>query len=398
MDSIKQNKQGLRVLVMGTALQLFLGIIYVWSVFVKPVSETYGWDLAATKLTTSFMLSFFVLGILGGGRLLEKLGPSKVVLMGGLMLAAGMLATAFVPSSTPGLIYFTYGIVGGFGVGAAYNTIITAAQKWFPQNRGFATGVSVCAFGFSTVVFAPLVEWLVRLFTVRNTFLILAAVFLLMVLLTFRAIQFPAEQPAAAKAGAAQGLGKQYTTREMLGKKEFYFITFSLMMLTSSFFILNPSLKTLALEKGLDPAIGTVLVMITGVANAAGRLAVPFLSDKVGREQAALSIIVVTALCTAALSVVQGGLFLVAVALIAFCYGGSSGIYPVITADHFGVKNVGSNYGAVMMGFALSALTFPMLIGQIPEMVTRFLVLASMSVLGAVLILLLIRSKKQEQK
>ena len=162
MSAITENKRGLKVLITGAILQLFLGIIYVWSVFVSPVSEFYGMEKSDVKLTTSFMLCFFVVGILVGGKMLAKLGASKVVLIGGLMLAVGMLATAFIPKDFARLIYVTYGIVGGFGVGAAYNAIISAAQKWFPKNRGFATGISVCAFGFSTVVFAPLVEALDR--------------------------------------------------------------------------------------------------------------------------------------------------------------------------------------------------------------------------------------------
>lgn len=386
------NKTGTKVLVTGAILQLFLGIIYVWSVFVLPVSTHFSWQVDSVKLTSSFMLCCFVLGILIGGKLQVRVGTAKVVLWGGLLLAFGMLATSFVPLSVPWLMYVTYGILGGFGVGMAYNAIITSAQKWFPARRGFATGVSVCAFGFSTVLFAPLMEVLIGAFGLINTFRILAAVFLVAVLALFRFIILPEATGAQAAAASLEGK-RQYTTGEMLKTRAFYAISLSLMFGTAAFFILNPSFKTLAIERGLAPTIGTVIVMLTGIANTLGRLAAPLLSDKIGREKTAIAILVATALCAAALTVATGFLFMAAIAVIAFCYGGYSGIYPLITGDYFGIQNVGSNYGAVMVGFALSALFFPMLIGLIGAVTVKFIVLALMAAVGAVLVVLLQRSK-----
>jgi len=396
MSSITQNKQGLKVLILGSVMQLFLGILYVWSVFVKPVSEVYAWDIAGVKLTTSFLLSFFVVGILVGGKLLAIIGAQRTVLLGGLMFAAGMLATAFLPVKSASLMYLTYGMIGGFGVGAGYNTIITAAQKWFPQNRGFATGVSVCMFGFSTVIFAPLIEVLIHRFELRNTFMILAAVFCVATLSLFRFIRLPDESGQAGAPNAAMLAKRQYTTMETIRTKEFYFIAVSMMLATAAFFILNPSFKTLAADRGLGDSIGTVIVMLTGVASALGRLGAPLLSDKIGREKAVLTIISATAFCSLLLCFAQGYLLMAAIAVIAFCYGGFSGTYPVLTADHFGLKNVGSNYGAVMVGFALSALTFPMIIGMISDYTVKFIALAVLAAIGAVLILLLAASKKKE--
>jgi len=396
MGAITGNKQGIKVLITGAVLQLFLGIIYVWSVFVQPVAAFYTWDVESVKLTSSFMLCFFVVGILIGGKLQAKIGAAKTVLMGGLMLALGMLASSFIPQEHPWLIYIAYGIVGGFGVGAAYNAIISAAQKWFPKNRGFATGISVCAFGFSTVVFAPLVEALVSQFALQGTFQILALAFFVVVMIFFSFIKAPDE--GAAAAAQVQTDKRQYTVSEILKTKNFYFITLSLMLGTAAFFILNPAFKSLAIERGLDSGIGTVLVMMTGIANALGRLGVPLLSDKIGREKAAFITIAVTALGAALLCFVQGAVFMAVVAVIAFCYGGYSGIYPVITADYFGIKNVGSNYGAVMIGFALSALAFPMVISMISDPIVKFIVLAALAAVGAVLVVLLMGSKKKNSK
>jgi len=132
MSAITQNKQGLRVLIAGSLLQLFFGIIYVWAVFKNPVSAYYGWKPSDVGLTASFMLCFFVIGILAGGKAQAKIGVKFNVLTGGLMVALGMLATALIPAGGKApvfLIFLFYGVIGGFGVGAAYNAIVSSVQN-----------------------------------------------------------------------------------------------------------------------------------------------------------------------------------------------------------------------------------------------------------------------------
>ncbi|WP_461248346.1 MFS transporter, partial [Treponema sp. R6D11] len=152
--------------------------------------------------------------------------------------------------------------------------------------------------------------------------------------------------------------GKQYTTLEMLKTPRFYLIALSLMFGTSVFFIILPSLKELAINRDLA-SFATGLVMFTGIANALGRLGAPLMSDKIGREMADIIILAATALGAFGLCFASGILLIVIIAVVAFCYGGYSGLYPVLTSENFGIKNIGSNYGAVMVGFMLSALLFP---------------------------------------
>jgi OFA family oxalate/formate antiporter-like MFS transporter len=378
----------MKVLITGSILQLFLGIIYVWSVFKNPVSKFYGWDVTETGLTASFMLCFFVIGIFSGGKVQTKIGVKLTTLIGGLMVAAGMLATALIPTGGKApvfLIYLFYGIIGGLGVGAGYNAIISTAQKWFPQNRGFATGVSVCAFGFSTVVFAPLVTMLNQKLPVNYTFFILAGGFAAAVLLLFSFIKTPEQVPNAA---APVLKGRQYTTLEMIKTPRFFLIALSLMFGTSVFFIINPDLKDLANNRGLE-SFATMIVMFTGIANALGRLGAPLMSDKIGREMADVIILAVTALGAFGLCFADGILLIVIIAAVAFCYGGYSGLYPVLTSENFGIKNVGSNYGAVMVGFMLSALLFPIVINKIASQQLRFSILGLLAAVGAVLIVIL---------
>ena len=395
---MSSSHQGIKVLISGSILQLFLGIIYVWSVFVKPVSEFWGWDSAAVKLTSSYMLAFFVLGILTGGKLQNKFGTHIMVLSGGLLMAAGMALTSILSSAAAWPIYITYGIIGGFGVGMAYNAIISCAQKWFPQRRGMATGISVCMFGFSTVIFAPLVEYLIGRFDLLTTFRILSGAFLAVTLALFIFIKAPAEESQSDAPAAASSEQKQYTTSQMLKTPSFYLIALSMMLLTASFFILNPALKSLPGELGLYSGIGTYIVMLTGIASALGRLAVPLMGDKIGPTKAVFTILLATAVCMAGLCISNYFIFIAAIAVVAFCYGGSSGVFPVVTGKFFGLKNIGANYGMVMVGFMLSSLCFPIVINLISNNAIKFLTLAGIAFLGAAISVILMIIEKRKVK
>ena len=395
MNAILQNKQGLKALIAGVVLLLFLGIIYVWSVFKAPVSVYYGWSSADVGLTASFMLCFFAVGILAGGRAQVKIGVQLSTLIGGLMVAAGMLFSSIIPAAGKShvfLIYLLYGIIGGSGVGIAYNAVISNAQKWFPENRGFATGVSVCAFGLSTVIFAPFIEFLNSKLEVNVTLMILSALFATATLLTFLFIKSPEQ---ILKASAPVLKGKQFTTLEMLKTTRFYLIALSLMFGLSVFFVINPDLKDLAINRNAA-SFATILVMVMGLSNAFGRLCVPLISDKIGRENADIIILSATSLSAFCLCFIGGVWLIITIAIIAFCFGGFAGLYPVLTADNFGIKNIGSNYGAVMIGFMVSALLFPFLTKNIEEQTVKFIVLGIVAAIGMVLIILLKMNRKNQ--
>ena len=383
--SAHSSKQGVKVLVAGSILQLFLGIIYVWSVFVKPVISYWDWEEKAVKDTSSYMLACFVFGILVCGRLLGKTGTRITTLAGGLLMSAGMLITSLLKDAPHWSIWITYGVVGGFGVGLAYNSILTCAQKWFPTKRGLATGISVSAFGFGTAIFAPLIGKLVEKYDLLIALRILSIAFLITTLALFSFIKLPESTGAAAASSSDQ---KQYTTGEMLKTPLFYALPFSMMFLTLSYFVLNPSFISLSETKGY--AFGTIILMMSGFVNAIGRLAIPTLGEKIGASKAVFIIILATAISSATLAIDNPVVFIVSIAVIVFCYGGSSGIYPVVTGGFFGLQNIGSNYGFVMIGFMISSLFLAPFIRNIDSLNAQFLITAIIAALGVVLSLILV--------
>ncbi|MDR0914595.1 MAG: MFS transporter, partial [Oscillospiraceae bacterium] len=290
------------------------------------------------------------------------------------------------------LIYITYGIIGGFGVGMAYNSVVSAAPKWFPKKRGLVTGISVFSFGFSTVVFAPLIEWMVAQVGVQNTFLILAGVFCAATLLLFKFIVTP-ESVATAP---IQYSGRQYSSSAMLKTPQFYLIAITMMFGTAAYFVLNPSFVTMA--QGRDLAeVATYLVMFTGIANALGRLALASLSDKIGPVKASIVIYAAMAVCIGLLTFATGWLLFAAISVIVFCYGGTSGVFMLMTGEYFGGKFQGANFGVVMLSFALSALVFPLLMGGVNDVI-KFSILAVLAFIGVLIFVILPAIKKKNEK
>lgn len=376
------------VLVSGMLIQFCAGIIYMWSVFKNPVAEHLSWNADAAAFTSSIMLAAFVLGILFGGRLQDKYGPRPITAAGGILISAGMLATAFVPVSVPWLIYITYGAFAGFGVGFVYTCTVSTVQKWFPDKRGFATGMIVSAFGLSLVAFAPLARCFLAELGVPVTFIIFAAAFFVICVPCSFFVRNP-QNIGAAKAGSAGGQ-KQFKTSEMLKTKIFYLLAGSMFFLLPAYFILNPLLITLGTGRGLTEDTALFGVMITGIASAAGRLVVSWVSDKTGRKKAVLGIAVLTILSVLIMTVAQGVMFLVCVALIAFAFGGSSGVYAAFTAENFGTKYAGTNFGCVMLAFGLSALLSPAISNVIAadgDYTFSFILAAATSLVAFVLVL-----------
>lgn len=388
------------VLIAGMLVQLCAGIIYMWSVFKGPIAEHLSWDPGQAALTSSIMLAAFVVGIIIGGKVQDVLGPKLVILAGSVLIGAGMLLTAFVNASAPWLVFVTYGMIGGLGVGTVYTCTVSVVQKWFPDKRGFATGLMVGAFGFSLVIFAPLTNTLLAVKGVPFTFIVFGLGFFVICGLSALFIVNPAADylPSGFVRSKTTLVQKQYTTKDMLKTKQFYFILLSMFFMLPAFFILNPFLTTLGEARGFVGGEVVRVVMIVGIASACGRLFASWVSDIIGRKGTLLLLILLTLISILLLIFVQNTLFLICIAVVAFSFGGSAGVYPAIAAENFGTKHIGLNYGCVMVGFGASALIFQMITKdwmQNGEYTVSFLLAAATCVIALILVLLQ-RSPVQE--
>ena len=153
-----------RWLLAGAAflVQLALGAVYAWSVFVKPLRDQMGWSRTEATLPFIVTIGVLFLGTFVGGRLQDRVGPRPVALAGGTMYAAGVMLASLV--ETPDqlwLLVLTCGVIAGIGLGAGYIVPIAMLVKWFPDRRGLITGVAVGGFGAGALITAPVAGWLI---------------------------------------------------------------------------------------------------------------------------------------------------------------------------------------------------------------------------------------------
>src|SRR6266705_3032393 len=166
----------------GLMMNLALGSLYAWSVFVAPLEKEFGWKRADTSQVFTWAVVVFAIAFILAGRLQDKLGPFFISLTGCILLTVGFLLSARTTSLTYLIICF--GVVVGIGNGFGYATPIPVMAKWFPDRRGLAVGLAVAGYGGGSAIFGPLSgNYLIPTFGWRATFQILGGIFLVMTMI-----------------------------------------------------------------------------------------------------------------------------------------------------------------------------------------------------------------------
>lgn len=401
----KEKSRRLIVVIACLLIQLCVGILYLWSVFNGAVAQHFDWDARSANMVSSFMIFGFVLGNLTGGFLQDKTNPRLICFVGCIMFCLGIFLTSLLTDKTIWLIYLTYSGLGGLGCGFAYGCVLSCLQKWFPHNRGFASGLSVSAFGLSSVLFGPVAQALLDRLGVPRTFMTLAGVFLAVTVTACCFVRLPdnlqnrqqsgQETETELKVSHASGL----TPLQTMKLVPFWCIALSCFFINATWNIVVPVIKSLGMERGLSESLAVITVSITGIANAAGRLGMATASDKIGRTGTIIFLAALTAACATALIWARGALFVVVIALTAFAYGGPSATFPAMTTDIGGARYSGTNYGIAMLGLGFSSVVFNWLSGLLTESTGSFsasLVMAALTCL--VPIILMVVYKKTAKK
>ena len=387
-------------------IQLCVGVLYLWSVFRAAVGESYG-GWSGVGMVASYMLLAFVSGNFVGGFISDKRGAKFTATIGVVLFALGIGLTAFVGPEAPWLMYITYCVMGGLGSGIAYGPCISCIQKWMPHRRGFATGLAVSAFGLSTVVFASVSKWLMDQFTDAVTglvnftpvFLILAGVFAVFGLIGCAMVSQPGEEYIASlklPKTAAPSSQRQYPLGEAIRTLPFWCIFFTIFFINGTWNLTVPLIYDLGVERGLDAAMATFAVSFTGIPNAAGRLLMATVSDKIGRTTTMIILCIMTLIGAVCMIFIGGVGYVVTVAVIAFAYGGPSALNAAMSTDYFGSEHSGTNYGVIMMALGLSSVVFNWVSGNLlhGDVTLTFIMAAVTAVVPIFLMLVLNRRRK----
>ena len=359
---VHSSKTNLLRAVIGCLLvQLCVGILYLWSVFKQSAIGYYGWNDGSVNLVASFMLFSFCLGSLTGGILQDRIGPKPVCIAGVGLFGGGILLSSFLPAAAPIFpFYLTYCLIAGMGTGFAYGSVLSCMQKWFPHKRGFATGLAASAFGFSTVVFSPVISLLLGALPLPATLRTLAVIFLVVGLGACTQISLPNKEyldslhlPATAGSAA-----RSMTLREAIRTLPFWLLFLGAFLYNGTWNMLTPLIKGLGVSRGLSESTAVLCVSLTGITNAAGRLMMSSLSDKLGRISTLLLLCAMTLAGAILLISAGGSAYLAVVLLTAFACGGQAAISPATSTDFFGPKYSATNYGVIMLSLGFSSVLF----------------------------------------
>jgi OFA family oxalate/formate antiporter-like MFS transporter len=353
----------------GVVMQVALGAVYAWSVFRKPLSEAYG--TGVSEVNTTFSIAILSLGFAAffGGLWMGRSGPRIVALTSGVLYGAGIFLASFAEPSL-WILYLTYGLIAGIGIGLGYIVPIATLVKWFPDKRGFITGIAVAGFGAGALVTAPIAKQLVSGVGLFPTFSILGIIYLIMVVGAAFFMKNPPEgwkpegwEPEQSDTGERSGV--DYELGGALKTWQWYALWALLFLNVTAGIAIISEADPIAQEvSGAAPALAAWLVSIISIANGAGRFLWAWLSDAIGRKWVFLIMYLLQAALFFLIPVI--GSSFVVLAILAFiivsCYGGGFGTMPAFNADYFGSKNVGTIYGLMITAWGFGGVLGPQLI------------------------------------
>ncbi len=407
-----KKSNGLYTIIASIAIQLCLGTAYVWSVFQTGIANTlFNGNNAKASLAFSLLLAMLSVGSVIGGKLAVKYSSRIVVISGGVILSAGFFLASLVTSNMPWMLWVSYGVMGGIGMGFTYTTTIACAQRWYPHKKGLVTGIIVSSLGLGGVIFTPIVESLIKAFGGQgigesNTFMVLSIIFLVVctvggIFIKNPPVEVIGNTPAS---NTVQSGKKDYSPSEIFKHPSFYIVFVTLMFACMGGLMMIGFAKPIAVAKGLVET-ATIGVLLISIFNSAGRLLWGIISDKLGRENTIIILLIGTAVSSLFVNMATGYWVFVLIGLIGFFYGGYLSNFALLTADLFGPKHMAANYGFVLLGFSAGAIIASQIAGYYKNIAVNDIslmfpafVIASVFAFAGVILMLILKNMEKKNK
>lgn len=381
------------ILISCIIINLCLGAGYAWSVFQGPLMEQFGWSTSQASLAFSISFGVDPIAMIIFGPKQDRSGPRMITFLGGILFGVGMILTSFVKNLP--MLYLSYGVVLGFGIGTAYGCTTAVAVKWFPDKKGLAGGLTAAGFGSGALVFAPIAVKLIEKVGVLFTFRYLGIALLIIICGCALTLSAPP------KTEETSGGTEDKKPKEMLQTSTFWLLWVAYVFgCISGLMIIGHASPIAAEHLHFDLAIATMIVSIVSLGNTFGRLFWGTVSDKIGRYNSVALMFITSCIGLLLLNFKFTSIIgVVGIVLIALCFGGFLGIFPGITADNWGAKFNGSNYGIMSTAFGLASIVGPSIVSFVKESSggeygTAFIISIILNLIGIALILLL---KKREK-
>jgi OFA family oxalate/formate antiporter-like MFS transporter len=382
------------VATMGTLLQVCLGTVYAWSFFQKPIMTVYGWN--NTQVAWIFSIAICSLGLAAwwGGVNLPKFGPTKLAMAGATLYGVGfMLSALAMQQKSLVLFYIAFGVIGGIGLGLGYVTPVATSAKWFPDKKGFVTGMVVMGFGLGALFMSKLLAPILMKSFDNNliqVFLLIGVVMLVIGAIAGSFMRNPPENyvPAGytppAGSSSSKAADEAITAKDCILSRQFitmwlFFvanITAGIMFIGFQSPMLQDILKATSKYTGMDAAAaktalaaaGATLIAISSLFNGLGRFFWGGLSDKIGRVNTFRLILASQIFVFVALMFINSPwIFGALVCYVLLCYGGGFGTAPSTIMTIFGARLMAVVYGAMLTAWSMGGILGPQIVATIKD-------------------------------
>jgi OFA family oxalate/formate antiporter-like MFS transporter len=376
-------------------MNLCFGSAYSFSIFLAPLQREFGWTRAQVSLAFTLSITFIAVGVLAGGRWHDRKGPAPVALTGALLFSAGIFLSRYTHALW--WLYSCYGVLVGFASGVGYVCPLGVGMKWFPEKRGLVTGLMVMGYGAGSALIAPLAGLLLHRYGWRDTFALLGLGFLVVTTTGSFFLRNPPEgwRPKGSlppsPGEASFRTPRDYPPGEMLRTGTFYRMWVAYAFGTAAGLMVIGHLAAFAEGAGFSAREAALSVGVLSAGNGFGRIGSGWMSDHIGRTRTLALVMGVTALLllfeprVGTVPLLFGSVF-----LIGYCYGSQLAVFPSATADFFGIRNLGNNYGLLLTAWGTAGVIGPMAGGKIFDATksyqAAFLIAAALALSAAVVI------------
>ncbi len=361
-------KKRMLYLATGVFAMLFSGVLYAWSILKVPFEEEFNWSVSALAVNFTLTMCFFCLGAFAGSLICKKIGTRGTLIISGVLVGAGFILTGFLTSGTLPLLYISYAVLAGSGIGISYNVIASTVTAWFPDRKGFCSGCLMMGFGLSTLLLGNAISALFdnTLFGWSKTYIVTGAVIAAVIVIAALILKRPTPDtplptPKAGKNSASEAFElRDFTTKEMLKSFTFWraFVFFALITAVGNSVI--SFARDLALSVDASAALATTLVGVLAIFNGLGRIITGAVFDALGRRAtmiAANILTIVSAVVTLlAVSIGSLPLCIVGLCLTGISYGSCPTLTSAFTSSFYGQKHFSVNYS--ITNFNLIAASF----------------------------------------
>lgn len=388
-------------LVLGVMSMLFAGIIYGWSILKAPFADY--WSAPELALNFTITMTFFCLGGFVGAKLSKRFGIMLTIIAAGVLSCSGFMLTAMLSGSSIIMLYLSYGVLSGLGIGIAYNAVISTVNAWFPDKKGLCSGCLMMGFGASSLLIGNLASTIMKTLGWRSAFWMLGGALGAVLIITALVLKKPDENtvlpaPKVKKASAAETFEiRDFTTGDMLRRVSFWMAFVGIGLLAAVGSSVISFAKDLSIATGAEESLAITLVGVLSVCNGLGRIFTGALFDAMGRRftMMASNILTICAAGVTLIAVVLSSLPLciAGLCLVGMSYGSCPTVSSAFVSAFYGNKYFPTNFSIMnfnLIGSSLMATACSNLIGfGNAGYMAPFAMLLALSVIALVLNLLL---------